>query len=368
MKRTYLKQARIVEKKKIQISLGEIEVNKTHALANMEVPYKISPYFQELQIYMGQSLDYKSAVEACKKFLVNANLDDSQLNRLCNYYGDLEETEFLVKQAAFNPNPVETEQEESISYVGVDGHFLLTDDGWEEVKLGRIFSSKDIVYGKKSDDIQRVRNQIQHSNYLAYHGNCKKFLSDFDSLLNDYVSVEPSEKKKMVLLSDGAIWIDNWQKKHEIEWIAILDYYHVTEKIYEIAKLFLTKKKDNKKLWAEKKCELILAGNFDEVIKQIGDLKSTNSDKIEKRENLIKHFKKNKERMNYPEFIKQGLYIGSGFIESAHKYVVQKRMKLSGQRWGSGMQGMLNLRCCSNSNKWGKVINIINEQCFKKAA
>lgn len=36
---------------------------------------------------------------------------------------------------------------------------------------------------------------------------------------------------------------------------------------------------------------------------------------------------------------------GSGAIELAHRKVIQKRMKQSGQRWGkAGAQNMLNLR------------------------
>jgi len=356
----------IVEKKKIQISLGQIEVNKDHPLSNMSLSYKISPYFQELQVYTGQQLDYKSAVETIEKFLVKAQVDDSQIHRLCNYYGDLQEVSDLVEAAKLNAESMEDAEQEELTYVGIDGHYLLTDDGWEEVKLGRVFSSKDIVFGIKSPDAQKVRNQIQHSNYVAHHGHCQDFIGKFDILLEDYLSQEPSQKKKMVLLSDGAIWIDNWRKNHEIEWIAILDYYHVTEKLHEIAKLFLGKQE--KPIWAEKNCKLLLEGGFDEVIEQIRNLESTNDAKLEKRDKLINHFKKNKTRMNYLDFINQGLYIGSGFIESAHKYVVQKRMKLSGQRWGSGMQGMLNLRCCSQSKKWGEIVNIINDQCFKNAA
>lgn len=354
------------KKKKIQVSLGTIEVSKKHPLANMSLCYKISPYFQELQVYVGQQLDYQSAASTMGKLLVNAKVDDSQIHRLCNYYGNLQELSDLVEEVESSPEIIANDEREEITYVGVDGHFLLTDDGWEEVKLGRVFSSKDIVYGIESPDIHRVRNQIQHSNYLAHHGNCKKFIEKFDNLLTDYLLQDPSQKTKMVLLSDGAIWIDNWRKNDEIEWTAILDYYHVTEKLYEIANLFLSKEK--KAIWAEQNCKLLLQGGLDEVLEQIANLESKNNDHLEKRDKLIKHFQKNRARMNYVDFINQGLYIGSGFIESAHKHVVQKRMKLSGQRWGSGMQGMLDLRCCSQSNKWGKVINIINEQCFKNAA
>ena len=56
--------------------------------------------------------------------------------------------------------------------------------------------------------------------------------------------------------------------------------------------------------------------------------------------------------------------IGSGAIESAHRTVVQKRMKQSGQRWSNkGAQNMLNLRVLNMNKQWDKVVALI-----KKAA
>jgi hypothetical protein len=56
--------------------------------------------------------------------------------------------------------------------------------------------------------------------------------------------------------------------------------------------------------------------------------------------------------------------IGSGAIESAHRTVVQKRMKQSGQRWSNkGAQNMLNLRVLTMNKQWDKVGALI-----KKAA
>lgn len=37
--------------------------------------------------------------------------------------------------------------------------------------------------------------------------------------------------------------------------------------------------------------------------------------------------------MNYREALAEGLPIGSGEIESAHRYVAQKRLKLPGAWW-----------------------------------
>ena len=47
----------------------------------------------------------------------------------------------------------------------------------------------------------------------------------------------------------------------------------------------------------------------------------------------LKYFMGNKEKMRYEKFKEQGLCIGSGAIESANKYVVQRRLKLPGMKW-----------------------------------
>ena len=49
----------------------------------------------------------------------------------------------------------------------------------------------------------------------------------------------------------------------------------------------------------------------------------------------IAYYQANSDRMDYKYYKTIGAgIIGSGAIESAHRTVVQKRMKLSGQRWG----------------------------------
>ena len=60
--------------------------------------------------------------------------------------------------------------------------------------------------------------------------------------------------------------------------------------------------------------------------------------------------------------------IGSGAIESAHRTVVQKRMKQSGQRWTvQGAQNMLNLRVTRKNLQWSKIIELTKSD-FKAVA
>ena len=51
--------------------------------------------------------------------------------------------------------------------------------------------------------------------------------------------------------------------------------------------------------------------------------------------------------------------VGSGAIESAHRTVVQKRMKLSGERWSKKSAGhLLDLRVIYMNHQWDKVIHL----------
>lgn len=64
--------------------------------------------------------------------------------------------------------------------------------------------------------------------------------------------------------------------------------------------------------------------------------------------------------MRYGSFKAQGLLIGSGAIEAAHRHLIQHRLKLSGQRWTKqGAQQIANLRVAKKSNQWYKVLDLI---------
>ena len=57
--------------------------------------------------------------------------------------------------------------------------------------------------------------------------------------------------------------------------------------------------------------------------------------------------------MKYPEALAQGLPIGSGEIESAHRYVAQKRLQLPGAWWRvENAEYMLALRINRLNRDW----------------
>jgi hypothetical protein len=69
-------------------------------------------------------------------------------------------------------------------------------------------------------------------------------------------------------------------------------------------------------------------------------------------ETQANYFEKKKERMRYPKFRKQGLFVGSGVIEAGCKTVLG-RLKRSGMFWTvRGANAIIALRCAQISGKF----------------
>ena len=69
--------------------------------------------------------------------------------------------------------------------------------------------------------------------------------------------------------------------------------------------------------------------------------------------NEAEYFDRNKERMRYPAFRDQGLFVGSGVIEAACKTVIGRRLKQSGMFWTvRGANAIIALRCSLLSRRF----------------
>ena len=113
--------------------------------------------------------------------------------------------------------------------------------------------------------------------------------------------------------------------------------------------------------WAQEQKNKLLESKAAEVIQVITAIKCTTKQAKENQQKLISYYQNNLLRMDYARYRTIGCgIIGSGAIESAHRTIIQKRLKQSGQRWGnSGAQNVLNLRAINASGMWNKVIQNI---------
>lgn len=290
---------------------------------------------------MGQLDVYEKSVEILEK-LVGVNTHAMQVNKITDYYGSCCDEQQLLK-----PVLGAVKKEEKV-YVEVDGSMVFTrDGGWKEVKVGRMFRQSDYVAA-----VDGKSGWIRHSQYLAHLGAATDFTKKMDTLIDNY-QLKPSQ---LIMLSDGATWIQNWQQDAFEGATCILDFYHAKQHLYDFVKDAFGSAQAGAK-WAEKQCKLLLESKVKTVMKNIR--KEAKSSVFAQAQNLINYYQNNESRMDYKKYVGLGIgIIGSGAIESAHRTLVQKRCKLSGQRWSiKGLQNMLNLKTVYLNEDWEKVIN-----------
>ena len=235
-------------------------------------------------------------------------------------------------------------------YAMLDGGMLLTrEEKWKEMKLARIFKTSEAV------EVSKDRKYIANSLYVAHLGKHKEFIKKVEYNLDTV--------QNKIFIADGAKWIWGWATAAYPNSRQVLDFYHAKEHLCQFALMAMPDDLE-RKLWIEKQSGLLLENQVNRVI---SDLKKMSAKKpmVNKiRKNLIAYYESNQHRMQYKSLRDEGLLIGSGLIEAAHRNVIQHRMKLSGQRWTiNGAQQIANLRVASKSNQWSKVAELM-----KKAA
>lgn len=318
---------------------GEISIANDHPFSKSKNDFQISPLLQEKIVYVGQMECYENCSEVLEK-LSGVRMGATQIYRLTDLYGkDIEDK--VDKERTLTPL-----KEKEVLYAQVDGSMVLTrEEGWKEVKVGRIFKSSDCIHAVSK------QGWISNSQYIAQLTNSKDFTKTMDNLIESFGQLN----KRLIFISDGATWIKNWIEDAFPDAISILDYYHACEYLHDFSSSFFRDKEKEEK-WTGRQKELLLKSQVAKVIKHIKSIAPKN----EKANNLVAYYESNKDRMDYQKYTQMGCgIIGSGAIESAHRTVIQKRMKLSGQRWSKqGAQNMLNLRVVKKNNQWGKIVEI----------
>jgi hypothetical protein len=311
----------------------------------------MSPYLKELVCYIGQSECYKASSELLEK-TTQIEVDDNTIHRLCNEIG--EECEIWLDEHSKEPVNREEIKDNEVVYGHFDGMMALTrKQGWKEIKVGRLYKSEDLL------KLTKDRGYIHNSKYTFHLGGHKEFEDKMSNYLDSYEYLQ----ERLVIIIDGATWMRNWVNAGYPRATQILDYYHAIEHFGKLGSIAI-KRKDERDKWIEKVTATLKESGGGGCIKIVADLNCTTKKQRKEKENLLKYIENNKFRMDYPEYIKRGLQIASGAMESAHRTLVQKRCKLSGQRWTpKGLTNILNIRNLRMNGSW----NILTDY-LKKAA
>lgn len=159
--------------------------------------------------------------------------------------------------------------------------------------------------------------------------------------------------QEVCVIGDGAPWIWNIADEQFYEATQIIDLYHAREHYWNVARTMFGCDKGEISAWTDKRRKELDQGEVEKVIEAIKDLSPFTEQEKEVLEREIGYFEKNKDRMRYNEFRRQGLFVGSGVVEAGCRTVIGQRLKQSGMHWTvKGANSIIALRCCFLSNRW----------------
>jgi hypothetical protein len=157
-----------------------------------------------------------------------------------------------------------------------------------------------------------------------------------------------SRAAKKIVMGDGAEWIWNLADQHFPGAVQIVDLYHARQHLWDLARKLYPNDTVSQKAWIKiHQKRLLDKGKIEKLVLSLRSTESTNADVLDKIRTEADYFERNAERMRYPKFRRQHLFVGSGVIEAGCKTVIGSRLKQSGMFWTvRGANSIIALRCC----------------------
>ena len=224
---------------------------------------------------------------------------------------------------------------------------------WKEAGVGRVS-----VYDRPSE--VDGKPPLLDSRYFA------RMPESGMSTLIDQVTTSVADVRarrtfdRVAVICDGkdSIWKVAKERSEFDGAVLILDFYHAPKTLSDAADAIFGKETKEARKWHERRCEQLQLedGAISKLLRTLRRHEKqlpVGSDGRDVVRRAVVHFKKNRDRMRYADFLAMGLPIGSGHIESAAKNIVQARLKRSGMRWSiEGGQHILNIRTRVKDSRW----------------
>lgn len=218
----------------------------------------------------------------------------------------------------------EANQSDAAVVVETDGSMVSTTQGWKEVKLGMVYSLQATS--------KKTKSKRSSPRFVASMDGTATFEDNLEQALHSHKKKRP---ETVLWLGDGAAGYWNIAERACPNAVQILDWYHVMEHAADCAK-HLFDETSLQRCWLDAcKNRLLCPSGITQLLDELEACLFLTRVESERTalSNLRRYFLTHKDRMDYHRYRKNGWPIGSGSIESAHRYVLQARMKRAGQHW-----------------------------------
>lgn len=221
--------------------------------------------------------------------------------------------------------------------IEMDGVYApLRHDQWNEVKCGLVYRLD------QRTEISKDRGVLLQKLRCAVRGEVTQFRPQLWATL---LAAGVCATDQLVVLGDGAAWIDETVAELFPHATRLLDFFHVAEYVWQVAHARFGEGTRAGRVWAEAKLEQLKQGRWAQVCRALKQLRLTGT-AAATRDETVGYLRRHSAQLAYDQYRAAGWPIGSGAIEGTCKHLVAARCKQAGMRWSTtGLDAMLALRC-----------------------
>jgi hypothetical protein len=153
-------------------------------------------------------------------------------------------------------------------------------------------------------------------------------------------------------VGDGAPWIvDKFRDNFAAQGSYLLDFYHVSEYLAAAATRVVRQSKE--RAWTRRQQGRLLNNQSGKVLRSLQPHLEPPHTEEAPVSAAHRYLTQRQDCLDYVAARARTLPIGSGEVESGHRHVIQKRLKIAGGWWKqTNAQAMLNLRTARSNNQW----------------
>ncbi len=156
----------------------------------------------------------------------------------------------------------------------------------------------------------------------------------------------PEDQVRLCAIGDGAPWIWKWVEELFPSARQILDYYHCSRYLHAVAEAQYGADAERATQWLEASLARLFCGEGAGVVWGLQRMQPVSEEADEAIASALSYLHKRLHQVDFGSHRKGGYPIGSGAIESAHRFIGHVRLKRSGAWWyKENSNAILALRC-----------------------
>lgn len=221
------------------------------------------------------------------------------------------------------------------------------------VEKAEVTKKRRLLKRKRESDCKEVRvglaRPVSDKEKRTYVAQMSKYPEVVGQLVSAGFNQGMSKQTQVYAVADGGNGLREALKMQFPNLTFILDRPHLKQHLYEGAEAIgLTSSERHK--WVSDNLHKIDFGEVRQVIKTLKGYRGQGQERVT---NLFQYLKRFRDAVDYDKFRAMGLPIGSGEVESAHRYIPQKRLKIPGATWHPDtINPMLALRIIRANGWW----------------